>query len=89
MNQEQIYDRVQQIIAETLGVESGRLGPQTRIKEDLGADSMQVITIVIALDAEFDAEFNTDEIPKSEVTVGWVTEFVERTMAAQHKDRGA
>jgi len=84
MNQELIFPRVQQIIAETLGVEVASVQPRSRVKDDLGADSMQVITIIIALDAEFDTEFDTDEIPKSGVTVQWIAEFVSRAMA--HKN---
>jgi acyl carrier protein len=84
MNEELIFPRVQQIIAETLGVEVAKVQPRSRIKDDLGADSMQVVTIIIALDAEFDTEFNTDEIPKSGVTVQWIAEFVSRTMAPKN-----
>ncbi len=61
MKQDQIFSRVQRTIADTLGVEASAVLAHTRVKEDLGADSMQVITIVIALDDEFDTEFNTDE----------------------------
>lgn len=81
MSQNQIFARVQRVIAETLGVDVSTVQAHTRVKEDLGADSMQVVTIVIALDEEFDAEFNTDELPRDSVTVGWVTEFVARTLA--------
>lgn len=81
MSQNQIFARVQRVIAETLGVDVSTVQAHTRVKEDLGADSMQVVTIVIALDEEFDAEFNTDELPRESVTVGWVTEFVARTLA--------
>jgi acyl carrier protein len=81
MSQDEIFSRVQRVIVDTLDLGPVNVQRDTRIKEDLAADSMQVITIIIALDQEFDCEFNTDEIPKGTVTVGWIAEFVARTIA--------
>lgn len=81
-----ISERVVQVLAETLEIPAARCEPHTRIKADLGADSMQMVTLMIALDEEFDVEFNVDAIPAAEVTVAWVIDFVTATIdAAQAK----
>ncbi len=81
-----ISARVVRVLAETLEIPAASCAPQTRIKADLGADSMQMVTLMIALDEEFDVEFNVEAIPTAEVTVAWVIEFVTATIdAAQAK----
>ena len=47
-----------------------------RVKEDLGADSMQVIALMLSLDAEFDVDLDPADVPDNEVTLGWVRDFV-------------
>ncbi len=76
MDDHEIYRNVLKVISEVLAAPETSLSSNTKIREDLGVDSMQMITLVIALDEEFDAEFAVDEIPLSEVTIGWVCEFV-------------
>jgi acyl carrier protein len=77
---ESIRDRVIRVIAETLDVPLDAVHPETRIKADLGADSMQIVTLMITLDDEFDAEFNVEQIPTTEVTVAWIIDFVTATV---------
>ncbi len=76
-------ERIQRVIAETLALTDPDLSRETRVKEDLGADSMQVITIIISLDEEFDTEFDTVDLPKENVTIGWIEDFVARTLASK------
>jgi len=83
MDRTEIFERVQRVIAETLAVDISAVQPQTRLVEDLATDSMQLITIVIALDEEFNAEFNTDELTKETVTVQWVADYVGRTLGTR------
>ena len=81
-----ISERVVRVLAETLEIPVACCAPHTRIKADLGADSMQMVTLMIALDEEFDVEFNVEAIPTAEVTVAWVIDFVTATIdAAQAK----
>ncbi len=77
MSESTIESRVKNVIAEVLETDVAKLTGEARIREDLGADSMQVVTIIIALDEEFDTEFNTDELPRGPVTIGWITDYVE------------
>jgi acyl carrier protein len=87
MTEQQIYRRVRKIVAETLRITELELLPGSRITEDLHADSMQVVTILIALDAEFDTEFRLEDIPHQIVTLKWISEFVELTIAADRTSR--
>ena len=82
MTEQQIYRRVRKVVSETLGITQHELQPGARITEDLHADSMQVVTILIALDHEFDTEFRLEDIPAQGVTLQWISEFVELTIAA-------
>jgi acyl carrier protein len=70
-------DRVVKVISDVLSVPESTLVAGTKIRQDLGADSMQIVTIMIALDAEFDAEFEIDELPTDDVTIDWICEFVQ------------
>ncbi len=82
MTKQQIYRRVRKVVAETLGIAEQELLPGLRLTEDLQADSMQMVTILIALDDEFDAEFRPEDIPPHAVTLQWISEFVELSIAA-------
>ena len=68
------------MVAETLEKETSAVQGESRIREDLGADSMHVVTLIIALDEAFDAEFSLEDVPKEGVTVAWVAEYVARTL---------
>ena len=74
--------RVLKVVAETFPGQIAVLDASTMIKRDLGADSMQLIALMIGLDEEFDAEFAVDQIPKDDVSLDWVCEFVEATLLA-------
>lgn len=80
MDKDGILIRVRGLVAETLEKEASSVLPESRIREDLGADSMHVVTLLIALDEAFDAEFSLEDVPKEGVTVAWVAEYVSRTL---------
>lgn len=58
----------------------GPLASSLRIKEDLGADSMAMISLMIALDAEFDVEFDPTVLPSDSLTIGWIERFIASKM---------
>ena len=76
-----VMDKVIRVIADVMSVSPDLLSPGTSIRTDLGADSMQIVTVVIALDTEFDAEFNVDEIPSGDVTIEWVCKMVQSVLS--------
>jgi acyl carrier protein len=64
------------IVAESLSVRKADLTEQTLIVEDLEASSMDIVTLMVALDDEFDVELNIDEVPQEKVSVGWVIDYI-------------
>jgi acyl carrier protein len=78
--EQDIQAGVFRIVAETFPDHAAPLSPHTLVKQDLGADSMQLISLMIALDAEFDAEFPVENIPSEDVTLEWVCRFVHDTL---------
>ncbi|MBI4696315.1 MAG: acyl carrier protein [Gammaproteobacteria bacterium] len=80
MNRIEIEDLVIEVVSDTLNVPRSQVSPTTRIREELKADSMDIVTLTIALDSQFGIEFNMDEIPESDVSVQWITEFLEKKL---------
>jgi len=64
-----IADRVKAIVAEQLGVEQSRLTDEAGFIDDLGADSLDTVELVMALEEEFGIEID-DEAAESIVTFG-------------------
>lgn len=70
-----IEDRVKQIIVERLAVDSGEVTPQAHFVNDLGADSLDTVELVMALEEEFDTEIPDEEAEKIQ-TVGQAIEYI-------------
>ena len=62
-------DRVKEIIAKELEVEAKQLTPEAKFIEDLGADSLDTVELVMAFEEEFDLEI-PDEDAEKIATVG-------------------
>jgi acyl carrier protein len=60
----EIKDRIVQIIAKQLGIEEEDVTPQANVVDDLGADSLDVVELVMALEEEFDLEIPDQEAEK-------------------------
>ena len=56
-----IEDRVKKIVVEQLGVAEDQVTPDASFVDDLGADSLDTVELVMALEEEFDAEIPDDE----------------------------
>ncbi len=59
-----IEDRVKKIIVEQLGVKEEDVKPEASFIEDLGADSLDTVELVMALEEEFDVEIPDEEAEK-------------------------
>lgn len=62
-----IEERVKKIIVEQLGVKEEDVKPEASFIEDLGADSLDTVELVMALEEEFDIEIPDEEAKKSAV----------------------
>ena len=69
-------DRINKIIVEQLGVNEDQVKPEAKFVEDLGADSLDIVELVMALEEEFRTEI-PDEDAEKLLSVGDVTKFIE------------
>ena len=75
-----IEDRVKKIVVEQLGVAEDQVTPDASFVDDLGADSLDTVELVMALEEEFDTEIPADEAEKI-TTVMQAMEFVKANAA--------
>ena len=73
-----IEARVKKIIAEQLGVEEGQVTSEKAFVADLGADSLDTVELVMALEEEFGQEIPDEEAEKLQ-SVGDVIKYIEDT----------
>ena len=71
-----IEDRVKKIVVEQLGVSEDQVTPDASFVDDLGADSLDTVELVMALEEEFDAELPDDQAEKI-TTVKQAVEFIQ------------
>lgn len=57
-----VFERVRKIIAEQLGVDEAEIKPETSFVEDLNADSLDLVELIMSLEEEFSKEGKTIEI---------------------------
>ena len=79
MNQE-ILKKVQTIVAGQLEVDEEKVLPEAKFATDLGADSLDTVELVMALEEEFDIEI-PDEAAEAIDTVGKAVEYIEKEQA--------
>lgn len=72
----EIFSRVKNIIVDRLGVEESKVSLEATFKDDLGADSLDVVELIMELEDEFDLEISDDDAAKI-VTVGDVVTYIE------------
>ena len=67
--------RVKEIIVEQLGVDASEVNPQASFVNDLGADSLDTVELVMALEEEFDVEIPDEEAEKIQ-SVGQAVDYI-------------
>ena len=78
MSDKSIADRIKYIIVEQLGVNADQINPGAKFIEDLGADSLDIVELIMALEEEFGTEIPDEEAEKLQ-TVGDVAKYIEDT----------
>ena len=76
MSEKSIEDKVRDIIVDQLGVNAEQVVKEARFIEDLGADSLNTVELVMAFEEEFSIEVPDEEAEKLQ-TVGDVVTYVE------------
>ena len=75
MSSEEVFDKVKEIIVEQLGVAETAITPDASFIDDLGADSLDIVELIMALEEEFDMEIPDADAEKI-VTVNDVVEYI-------------
>lgn len=75
-----IFDDVKAVVVEQLNVNDGEVKPESKFVDDLGADSLDVVELVMALEEKFEVEIPDEEAEKIQ-TVGDVVAYIEKAKA--------
>lgn len=71
-----MLERIKELTAENLGVDAANITNETSFKDDLGADSLDLFELVMALEEEYDVEIPTEELEEIS-TIGDVIQYIE------------
>ena len=71
-----MLEKIKALLAEELGVNADEITAETSFKEDLGADSLDMVDLVLSIEEEFDIEV-PDEAVENIKTVGDVVAYIE------------
>lgn len=70
-----VFNRVKKIIADQLGLDENTITMDSLFVDDLGADSLDVVELIMALEEEFDVEIPDEDAEKA-TKVGDVVEYI-------------
>ena len=76
-----VAERVIDIVAEQLGVDKDKVKPETSFVNDLGADSLDTVELVMELEEEFDINIPDDAAEKIQ-TVGEAIDYIEKAQSS-------
>lgn len=79
MKEEEIFEKVKGIIAEQLGVSEGLVTLEATFIDDLSADSLDIVELVMTLEEEFDIQI-PDEDAEKIVSVGDVVKYIKEAV---------
>ena len=81
MDRNEMHKKIVDIIANQLGVDKEMVTPEANVVDDLGADSLDVVELVMALEEAFDLEIPDEEAEKIR-TVKDILEYLGKTLSA-------
>lgn len=71
-----VLEKLSNIVAEQLGMDNGAIKAETLLKEDLKADSLDIVEIIMAIEEEFDIQVDDEDALKFK-TIGDVAAYIE------------
>lgn len=81
MNYTEIETKVKEITVEKLGVEDDRLKSDTRFIDDLSADSLDMVELVMKFEDEFNIRIPDDDVEKNKLsTIGKAVEYINKKL---------
>ncbi|MCI5649832.1 MAG: acyl carrier protein [Fusicatenibacter sp.] len=72
-----MLEKMKEILADQLNCDADTINEETSFKDDLGADSLDLLEVVMALEDEYGIEINTDDLTDL-ATVGDVIEYMKQ-----------
>lgn len=72
-----IFERIKEVLEEELGIDAGSVTLQSDMVTDIGADSLDIVQLLIRMEKEYGIKFTDEEI-KTVKTVGDVVDFIEK-----------
>ena len=79
MSTEEVFEKVKKVIVDQLGVSESSVTMEASFIDELGADSLDIVEVVMALEEEFDIEIPDSDAEKV-VTVGDVVEYIKENV---------
>ena len=79
---EEIEEKVKDIVSEQMGVDKSEISSETSFVNDLNADSLDTVELVMELEDEFDMSIPDEEAEKLQ-TIGTAVEFIEKHVEAK------
>ncbi|HEY8648894.1 MAG TPA: acyl carrier protein [Candidatus Limnocylindria bacterium] len=76
MAQEKMYERLKKIVVDQLGVDEADVKPEASFVDDLNADSLDLVELIMSLEEEFGMEISDEDAEKIK-TVGDAQEYIE------------
>lgn len=74
-----VFDKIKEMLAEQLDADPDEMSMDTKIAEDLEADSLDVVELLMSIEDEFEVEIPDEEIENLK-TVGDVVEYIQNNM---------
>lgn len=77
MTEEEIFEHIKGIIIDRLGVDEEKITYETNFQDDLGADSLDIVELIMEMEDEFNEEIS-DEVVEQLVTVEKAVKFIKK-----------